>query len=237
MGGLLGFGHGRFVFSGWGVRPVPHAYVCVTPPLDHGLRDAIDSKRAIETWAGNYGVAPLIVAASIAHQAGDIVDRPFGSDAAERGLLLVRPNASIGIAQIRPSELKYYAPDLVGNEEALFDPVVAARIMSAKLAYADSLLQDPKYKGISTTDRYMLLAIVQNSDNPGGMPKVFDAFIANGMNWGRTLRNEEGWTGQVRSVALHMQWLLGNGYELPAGLDMDYWLRNAFSDIEGVDYE
>ena len=58
------------------------------------------------------------------------------------------------------------------------------------------------------------------------------------MDWGETLKGNVGWTGQVRSVALHMLWLSENGYELPAGLDMDYWLENAFSDIGGgVDYE
>jgi hypothetical protein len=33
-----------------------------------------------------------------------------------------------------------------------------------------------------------------------------------------------------------MEWLLANGYELPEGLDFEYWKKQAFSDIEGVDY-
>jgi hypothetical protein len=236
MGIMLGWIVGTSLHNIPGLS-YPRFRVLRNEPLNHGLADACGNKESIDSWADEYDVSPLIVAASIAHQASDFIDRPYGSDMVEKHVQphLTDRDISVGIAQIKEKELERYAPDLIGNKEALFDPDVAVRVMSAKMAHADGLLQDPKYAGISTTDRYMLLAIVQNSDNPDGMTTVFDAFIDSGMKWGKTLEGNEGWTGQVRSVGTYM-FLLSGTYELPEGLDMEYWLQNAFADIKGVDY-
>ena len=62
-----------------------------------------------------------------------------------------------------------------------------------------------------------------------------------------TLTTEYQYTGQRAEHGLGLydyvarfydpyMYLLSGTYELPEGLDMDYWLQNAFADIEGVDY-
>ena len=51
----------------------------------------------------------LLVAASIAHQASEIRDRPFGTDLVEEFWRLhMKANASVGIAQLRPEEVVYW---------------------------------------------------------------------------------------------------------------------------------
>ncbi|MDY7075329.1 MAG: hypothetical protein SXV54_00260 [Chloroflexota bacterium] len=203
-------------------------------PLIHGRQDVVDNAAPIRVFGGGH---ELIVAASIAHQASDFKDRPYGRDEVERLQKLVKQDASIGIAQIRPSELKWWAPDLVGQGQALFDPAVSTYVMSQKIAFADFWTQWGVREDIGLTDRYMLMAITQNATSPQAIMGIVSRFTEKGMQWSEMLKGNEGETRQVRYVALHMIWLLEQGYHLPEGLDMEYWLKNAFSDIEGVDYD
>ncbi len=175
----------------------------------------------------------LLVAASIAHQASDIRDRPFGTDLVEEfWRQYMNTNASVGIAQLRPEEVVYWAPELVGQD--LLAPEVAIRVMAAKLAKAN-LYVLRTYPSVDPTDRYMLLAIVQNTSNEPAMQRTIDFFFQGaGRNWGKMLASPQAkhldWRKQLRLVFVHADWLLTQGWEKPDGLDRARWAAVAFSE-------
>ena len=80
----------------------------------------------------------LLVAASIAHQASDIRDRPFGTDLVEQfWRQQIKTNASVGIAQLRPEEVVDGAPELVGQD--LLAPEVAISRYGCEAFQGESL--------------------------------------------------------------------------------------------------
>ncbi|MEZ4769338.1 MAG: hypothetical protein R2844_13040 [Caldilineales bacterium] len=142
-------------------------------PLLHGRQDVLANSELIRRFAVQD--LELIVAASIAHQASDIKDRPFGADAVETFVLEnVNPDASVGIAQLRPSEVVYWAPELIGAD--LLEPEIAVRVMTAKLEKADHYIART-YPEASVTDRTMLLALAQNDSSEIAMHKTIGAFF------------------------------------------------------------
>lgn len=198
-------------------------------PLIHGRQDVLVNSEAIRRYAPSH--LELIVAASIAHQASDFKDRPFGADAVESfWRKTVNPDASVGIAQLRASEVVYWAPELIGKD--LLQPEVAVQVMTAKLDKANRYL-DRAYPDISVTDRYMLLALVQNDSSEIAMRNTIDAFFQRaGRNWQRLLASPQAqsrdWTEQLRLMLVQLDWLVVEGWQKPAGLDRDEWARIAF---------
>ena len=115
----------------------------------HGREDVLTYADAIHASVSMD--LELLVAASIAHQASDIRDRPFGTDLVEEFWRQhMKANASVGIAQLRPEEVVYWAPELVGQD--LLAPEVAIRVMAAKLSKANHyILQAPIPRSIQPT--------------------------------------------------------------------------------------
>jgi len=196
----------------------------------HGRIEALTHADEIRHWAPDD--LELIVAASIAHQASDFKDRPFGTDALE--LLwreLVDENISVGIAQLRQAEVLHWAPYLYGSD--LLSPEAAIRIMVAKLSQANAYILR-RYPHVSDTDRFMLLALAQNTSSHAAMRSTVDHFFAASENWSEMLAGDEAlqrnWRLQLRLVLVHLDWLVRQGWSLPDGLDLLYWSRIAFSE-------
>jgi hypothetical protein len=202
----------------------------VRHPLLHGRNDVQAHTEAIRQSTPPH--LELIVAASIAHQASDPKDRPYGTSAWEIMMGSVDSKQTVGIAQLQPWEIEEWAPALAGQSR--FDPDVAIRVMAAKIEAADQYIleQAEGYGGISQTDRFMLLAIAQNCGRRKKMENAVNTFFAHGMD--SVLENTE-YRLQLRLVVLHIDWLLSQGWVLPEGVDLDYWRRTAFSDEESAE--
>lgn len=197
----------------------------------------IQGRRAVEQNAAEiHRWAPddieLLVAASIAHQASDFKDRPFGTDALEviwRGL--VDDNISVGIAQLRREEVVYWAPRLEGID--LLSPEAAIRVMTAKLNQTNRYIT-LTYPDAAMTDRMMLLALAQNAASYKTVRNAVDFFFGDaGRNWNRMLSSDYAqqmdWQEQLRLVLVHVNWLVEEGWRVPEGLDLTTWERIAFS--------
>jgi len=237
--------YNRWLYKGWKVG----MFYCSAPllgePLCHGRRDVTRYANTIKQYAEIF--YELIVAASIAHQASDFLEMPFGCSLPNEVLRSFEPwkEMSVGIAQITPMEMgqipwsngqleAQWAPLLYQLDPA--DPEVAIQIMVAKVEAADNyiLYHHPELEnGIGVTDRYMLLAIAQNSRTRSGQAGAIDAFFEAGMDWYDMFSDRPGasdnWREQLRLVYLHVEWLIGQGWEPPEGLDLDYWRQRAFS--------
>lgn len=198
-------------------------------PFVHGRQDVLANGELIRRFAVKE--MELIVAAAIAHQASDFKDRPFGADAVETFWLdNVNADASVGIAQLRASEVVYWAPELVGAD--LLDPEVAVRVMIAKLEKANHYIRRT-YPGASVTDRIMLLALVQNDSSEIAMHNTVDAFfVTAGGDWETLLLLDEAksrdWAEQLRLVLVQFDWLVSQGWQKPAGIDRGRWAQIAF---------
>jgi len=208
---------GMMAFSGAGGTLVP---------LLHGRYDVEDNADTIRRLAPQE--LDLIVAASIAHQASDPKDRPFGS-------AIIDVGASQGIAQLRPGEVERWAPDYAGGSRQ--DSEVAIAAMSGKLDYANNAIfaaQAGTGRGISKTDQYMLLALTQNCSEEAHIQKTVSTFFASQGNWddafGTRYAAEWNWKVQLRLMVLHIDWLLANGWALPEGVDIEYMAEKAFED-------
>jgi hypothetical protein len=201
--------------------PAPFA----SQPLCHGRADVRRHRQTIRQHAKSEHA--LIVAASIAHQASDFKDRPYGQDWGERTQLLIMPNASVGIAQLKASEVSDWAPDLTG--ESLLKPEVAIRVMAAKIEASDQYILEraEAYGGITKTDRFMLLSMTQNMTSRSRVEGFVDTFFDQGKSWDKVLANDTN-REQLRFVMLHIDWLRLSGWELPEGVDLDRWRRVAF---------
>lgn len=195
-----------------------------------GRREVLRHADEIKLWAP--ADLELLVAASIAHQASDFKDRPFGTDAIEEfWRKLIDDNISVGIAQLRRDEVATWAPYLDGAD--LLTPNLAIRVMIAKLKQTNSyiLYRAPK---IPDTDRYMLLALAQNTASADAMRSTVDFFVdvAQG-DWAIMMTSERAqaldWQEQLRLVLLHINWLIEQGWPAPDGLDRYYWSRVAFT--------
>jgi len=137
-------------------------------------------------------------------------------------------DSSKGIAQLRQGEIE----QLVGPGANPYDPTDAIGGMYAKLAQANAEIsaQDPS---IGMTDRYMLLAIRQNS-NAGDPIGYF--FGEGNQNWSEMLNLKYGdsWTFQLRQVLLQLEWLAAQeGWDLPEGVDLEQWKEIAFGEQGG----
>lgn len=198
-----------------------------------GLRDGRDHVRqnlaTIQGLAVDY---QLLVAASIAHQAGCLRDRPFGISVGDQvGVWLNgEDNTSLGIAQLTPFEMR----GLLGPGHNPKNEKDAIYGMCVKIQRADEQIlgHDPS---INITDRYMLLAICQNSS--AGDP--IGTFFATGdaganRDWGRMLsrfKDSGSWGEQLRRVLLELEWALEQDlWQAPEGLDLDRWRQTAFED-------
>lgn len=194
-----------------------------------GRREVMLHADEIKQWAPDD--LELLVAASIAHQASDFKDRPFGTDALEAFWReLVDDNISVGIAQLRREEVNYWAPRLRGQD--LLTPEVAIRVMTAKLSLTNRyILQN--YPDVSDTDRMMLLALAQNAASYTTVRNTVDYFfrVAHA-RWPVMLlgqrAQEQDWREQLRLVLLHAEWLTEQGWAAPVTLDMDQWAKVAF---------
>lgn len=199
-----------------------------TPPA-HGRIDVEINAAKIRAVAPR--LLELMVAAAIAHQASDFKDRPFGSDAVESFWAdHVALDASVGIAQLRPSEVAEWLPVLSGCD--LMDPYNAVMVMTAKLAAADRAMR-VGYGDLPITDRYMLLALVQNTSDRATMEQTIDYFVHEaGRDWETMLQSELGqqrdWREQLRLILLQVEWLIEQNWQAPPGLDLDYWRQYAF---------
>ena len=198
-----------------------------------GRREVLLHAADIIRWAPHD--LELIVAASIAHQASDFKDRPFGTDAIEVVWSeLIDDNISVGIAQLRRAEVVQWAPFLPNVD--LLAPEVAIRIMTAKLNQANAYIRQ-SHPELSITDRYMLLALAQNASAFGTIRYTVDYFFdVAGGDWAEMLASEPGtarnWRMQLRLVLLHLDWLVEQGWPVPGGLDRDYWALVAFAEPE-----
>lgn len=198
-------------------------------PFVHGRQDVLANSELIRRFAVKD--LELIVAASIAHQASDFKDRPFGADAVETFWLdNVDSDASVGIAQLRASEVVYWAPELVGAD--LLDPEMAVRVMTAKLEKADHYI-GRTYPDVSVTDRIMLLALVQNDSTEIAMRNTVDAFFVTASGDWETLllldqAKSRDWAQQLQLILVQFDWLVGQGWEKPDGINRDRWAQIAF---------
>ena len=196
----------------------------------HGRKDVLTYAEAIHAMVSID--LELLAAASIAHQASDIRDRPFGTDLIEQfWRQYMDSNASVGIAQLRPEEVSDWAPELMGQD--LLAPEVAIRVMAAKLDAANQYILRT-YPAVDPTDRTMLLAIVQNTSDQAGMRSTIDFFFQGARrDWDVMLGSAQGlrlnWRKQLRLVLVHADWLLEQGWRRPDGLDRDRWAAVAFS--------
>lgn len=112
-------------------------------------------------------------------------------------------------------------------------PEVAIRVMAAKLTKANQYILRA-YPTADPTDRYMLLAIVQNTSDEALMRHTIDYFFQQArQQWNVMLNGPEGtrldWREQLRLVFLQADWLLSQGWQLPEGLDRNRWAAVAFS--------
>jgi RHS repeat-associated protein len=207
---------GMTYYSGYG--RVPH-------PLLHGRNDAAANTASIKRSAPRH--LELMVAASIAHQASDPKDRPYGTDVIDVG-------KSQGIAQLQLSEIETWAPSLAGGSR--HDPEVAISVMTGKLQYAEFAILGAQKEGgiISKTDRYMLLALAQNCAKARQIQDTIATFLGAGRDWDQAfddpLAKRNDWKEQLRLMVLHIDWLLLNGWELPEGVDLYYIREKAFED-------
>jgi hypothetical protein len=58
-------------------------------------------------------------------------------------------------------------------------------------------------------------------------------FFEYGGSWDQMLSDQQHgdkWKQQLRLMVLHIDWLILQGWELPEGVDLDYWRRTAFAD-------
>jgi hypothetical protein len=210
----------------------------------HGRQDVRENFGPIIGISATYGASPLVVAASVAHQASD-VERAFGTDVIESIATYLKPNQSVGIAQLRPWEHWAWSsgtspdPNDLGYVEGVngnrlsLHPIAAVLGMSQKIAMQDYTLGQLSAHGLSMsqTDRFMLLAIGQNCSRWNQFTHVVSAFGQHQGNWSNILSVEPkgyAWQEQLRFILLHIEWLLENGMALPEGLDLDYWRRIAF---------
>ncbi len=196
-----------------------------------GRREVLAHAEEIRRWAPDD--LELLVGASIAHQASDFKDRPFGTDALELVWReLVDDDISVGIAQLRQTEVVLWAPYLYGVD--LLSPDAAIRIMTAKLSQTNSYILH-NYPQIAATDRFMLLALAQNAASGSTMRHTVGFFFeVAGADWTEMLASERAlemdWREQLRLVLLHTAWLVEQGWPLPDGLDLDFWSRIAFAE-------
>jgi hypothetical protein len=199
--------------------------------LTHGRQDVISYRATITALSVEFGsVDPIMTAASIAHQASDFGERPFGCDVldeAQAGLgKLLGKDTSKGIAQLRQQEIE----QLVGPGANPYNPTDGVKGMYAKLAQANAEISthDPS---IGMTDRYMLLAIRQNSNT--GNPIGYFFGEGNG-SWDKMMANDgfgDSWTFQLRQVLLHLEWLIAQGWwDLPEGVDLEQWKEIVFGE-------
>lgn len=105
--------------------------------------------------------------------------------------------------------------------------------MSAKLTEADRYLRS-RHQEIPPTDRYMLLALAQNTASPQAMHMTIDYFFGTaGRDWQQMLASELArqwdWQEQLRLVVLHWDWLVATGWLAPPGVDINLWRQIAFS--------
>jgi len=196
-----------------------------------GRREVLAHTEEIKRWAPDD--LELLVAASIAHQASDFKDRPFGTDALEAvWRALIDDNISVGIAQLRQREVVLWAPYLQGVD--LLSPDAAIRIMTAKLSQTSSYILH-NYPQVAATDRFMLLALAQNAAASTTMRSTVGTFFeVAGADWAEMLATEEAeamdWQEQLRLVLLHAVWLVEQGWPIPDGLDLEFWSRIAFAE-------
>jgi hypothetical protein len=191
--------------------------------LLHGRSDVVRNATLIRyIGALNPEIPPTIVAAAIAEQASD-VDRLFGVDILEKTAMLLPgyENMSIGIAQLRPTEV--ISLGLEGVD--LFDPEMAIRGMYAKLHMALAQVEALEHPDapLTPTERIMLLSLAQNH-----VGAVDDYFALNG-DWDRLLATEN-YARIMRYFLVHLDWLLETGWDLPPDIDLDRWRRVVFSD-------
>lgn len=195
----------------------------------HGRTDVESHAAKIRAVAPR--MLELMVAAAIAHQASDFKDRPFGTDAVENFWVdHVDPDASVGIAQLRPSEVAEWFPELAGCD--LMDPYNAVMVMTAKVTIADHYIR-ATYGDLPATDRYMLLALVQNTSDRATMEQTVDYFVHEaGRDWAAMLQSEASqqrdWQEQLRLILLQVDWLIEQNWQTPPDLDLDYWRLVAF---------
>lgn len=226
-----GEGEWRFIYDFWqwgisslsGLGPVS--------PIQ-GRRAVMANAEMIKKWAPDD--LELLVAASIAHQASDFKDRPFGTDALEVVWReLVDDNISVGIAQLRHDEVVYWAPYL--EDVDLLSPEAAIRVMTAKLMQTNSYILQVA-PDVPVTDRMMLLALAQNAASYRMVRETVDYFFgpAN-RNWNAMLASERAkqrdWQEQLRLVLVHLNWLIEQGWRLPEGLDLQQWELAAFTGL------
>jgi hypothetical protein len=105
--------------------------------------------------------------------------------------------------------------------------------MAAKLDAANQYIVR-SYTAVDPTDRYMLLAIVQNTSNQADMQSTIDFFFRGAKrDWNVMLASAQGqrlnWQKQLRLVLVHADWLLEQGWRRPVDLDRDRWAAVAFS--------
>ena len=190
--------------------------------LLHGRADVQANAALIQAEGRAYpDVPPVLVAAAIAEQASD-VERIFGTDTLEKAALELPglENMSIGIAQLRPTEIE----GLGLGEADPFDPETAVRGMYAKIDLGNrriTELEDPAAP-LSLTERYMLLSLAQN-----GTCEV-DEYFALGGDW-TTILLQDNNARVMRYFLVHLDWLLLNGWELPGDVNLDYWRELVFS--------
>jgi RHS repeat-associated protein len=198
--------------------------------LAHGRDDIKQNAGFITSFAREEH--QLIVAASIAHQGSDILERPFGTNGIERAFRLFKPNMSVGIAQLRPSEVEFYSPQTIGHD--LQDPRIGVYVMADKIEFLDQYIQQSAGetgRNISQTDRFMLISIAQNGGNVDAARRPIDYFFeGSGHGWRPMFLQNQDWQDTLRLVVLQIEWLLTQGYELPEGVNFEEMKKTAFTD-------
>jgi RHS repeat-associated protein len=178
----------------------------------------------------------LTVAAFVSQQDSEMFgERAFGTDVFERLFVASgRSNKEVsrGIAQLTPSEMETYAPELAGAD--LWNHQNAIRGMAAKVDYIDQYISGAASANggsISWTDRFMLLAICQNTGKVEDAQYRVDYYFQKGGKWADVFMERGDLQETLREVVVQIYWLLSQGWALPEGVDLEQMKRDAFADF------
>jgi RHS repeat-associated protein len=172
-------------------------------------------------------VHPALLAAAVIHQGNDPKDRPFGTNWVERLYLLIKPNASVGIGQIRRSEYEDYLGLEIEGNEIMLVPATSIIAMTLKLQAASDKIEE--LGGLPPTERFMLLAYAQNVGSEEQLYKMIEFFFAEDMSWKTLFDQYENARLNLQYVLIHLEWLVYNeGWPVPEGVDLNYWRSIAF---------
>jgi RHS repeat-associated protein len=214
--------------------------------LGYGNKAQVKYKQQMMTVAESEAIPSILLAAAILRQTDPAWPDRFVGDEPERFLLTQarsggvsgwlfgsKKNMSVGIGQITPSEAERFGWS--GNLDDLFDPEQSIGFMGAKIAQADAFIQTQA--GWTELDRFMLLAIAQNSGK-GPTEEFYGDFVER--DWAKFLfdttegRNPQRLRDQLWAMLMRIEWLLFEGdWSLPPGIDLQEYRQRLYPGSSG----